>query len=337
MSYPLTKGDSLMSLSYQYKVVILVGFILIFCFSVIGFKIRVTSYAPPEFLDIQRVEVLQFFSLQANKPNTYLDAYYLEIKKNFTQFDFINPHGYFLGKNAEADATHFTSQRLDFDKLKSMSNFKGDIKIKRGPMEVDCQQGTYWTDSEQFFCKERVKVFAKQQKTRDEVTINSDEVKAFFQQRYSIHKSHVFGMIKRPFLHEPSTDFSTDSLSFYYDQGQAHLDGNVHVIHGEYDVKSRRGEILIENYNKKLKYFTFDDDVVIEQKSKKIPGGKRIAYAEKVESVRSEGTVILTGAPRVIQGRDNVKGNKITVREGASLVEVDDAASNIIYEQKQAK
>ncbi len=327
-----------MIISYQSRILILAGFILTSCFYVIGFKIKVSSYAPPEFLDIQRIEVLQFYGLKDNKPSAYVDAYYLEIKNNFTIFDFINPNGYFLGKKSEkVDTTYFSSQRLHYSKPSFLAEFKGNVAIKRDPLTVDCQQGAFWTETEEFLCKDQVKVFALQAKTRDEITINSDEVKAFFQQQYSLHKGNVFGIIKRPLVHEPSTNFATESLAFYFEQGQANLEGNVHVTHGEYDVKSRKGEILIENYNKKLKYFTFDDDVIVEQKSRKIPGGKRLAYAEKVESVRSEGTVVLTGAPRVIQGRDVVKGNKITLREGASLIEVDDAASNIIYEQKRTK
>lgn len=287
--------------------------------------------------DLQRVEVLQFYSMKENKPSAYIDAYYLEIKNKFSLFDFINPKGYFIGKKGENDLTHFSSQRLNFNKLKSVAEFKGDIQLKKEPLKVDCQVGTYWSESETLFCKDRVKVFAVQPKNRDEVTINSDEVKAFFEQKYSIHKGNVFGVIKRPLIHEPATDFSSENLSFFYDQGQAHLEGTVHVKHGEYDIKSRKGEILIENYNKRLKYFTFDDDVIVEQKSRKIPGGKRLAFAEKMVGVRSEGTVVLTGAPRVVQGKDVVKGNKITLRQGASLIEVDDAVSSMIYEQKKPR
>lgn len=328
-----------MSISYHHKMLLLTLTVLIAAFVVVRFKIQVTAYTPLQVEDLQRLEVLQFYSLKDYKPNLYTDAYYLEIKNNFKIFDFINPIGYLLGKeNKEQNqTTHFTSQKLNFNKFKNIAEFKGDIVIKREPMVIDCQQGTFWTETETFFCKDRVKVFAKHLKTNDEITINSEEIKAFFEQKYSLHKGGVFGVIKRPLMHEPSTDFSSDMLSFYFDQGQANLEGSVHVTHGEYDVKSRKGEILIENYNKKLKYYTFDDDVVVEQRSKKIPGGKRVAYAEKVEGVRSQGTVVLTGAPRVVQGKDVIKGNKITLREGASLIEVDDAASNIIYEQKQPK
>ena len=327
-----------MQISYHYRILILASVVIVSCFFVIGFKIKVSSYTPPAFLDIQRVEVLQFYGLQDNKPSIYIDAYYLEIKKNFSVFDFINPNGYFIdNKSPHEEKTFYNSQRLHYQKDSSLAEFKGNISLKREPLTVDCQQGTYGTNTEEFACKGNVKVFAQRVQTRDEITLYSDEVKAFFQQHYSLHKGNAVGMIKRPLIHEPPTDFSSDTVAFYFDQGQANLEGNVHVTHGEYDVKSRKGEILIENYNKKLKYFTFDDDVIVEQKSRKIPGGKRIAYAEKVESVRSEGTVILTGAPRVIQGRDIVKGNRITLREGASLIEVDDAASNIIYEPKRPK
>lgn len=324
-----------MSLTYLHKIILLIVLMGSAAFFVVRFKIKVTAYAPTENQEIQRVEVLQFYSLKENNPNLYTDAYYLEIKNKFSLFDFINPKGYFIGNKGETDQTHFSSQRLNFNKQKNIANFKGDVALKKEPLTVDCQQGTYWTDTEIFACKDRVKVFALQAKTRDELTINSDEVKAFFVGKYSLHKGNVFGVIKRPLMHEPPTDFSSNDLSFYFDQGQANLENNVHVTHGEYDIKSRKGEILIENYNKKLKYFAFDDDVVVEQKSRRIPGGKRVAYAEKMEGVRSEGTVVLTGAPRVVQGKDVIKGNKITLRQGAGLIEVDDAASNMIYEQKQ--
>lgn len=325
-----------MSLTHLHKVSLLTIVICTACFLVLNFKIQVTSYAPTIMEDLQKVEVLQFYSLKDFKRNFYLDAYYLETKKNFYLFDFINPKGFFIDKKDESKITHFSSQKLHYNKENNISNFKGDVEIKRDLMKINCQIGTYWTDTEIFYCRERVEVYANQVKTRDEVTINSNDIKAFFAQKYSLHKGNVSGVIKRPLLHEPPIHFTTDNLSFFYEQNQANLDGSVHVTHGEYDVKSHKGEILIENYNKKLKYFDFDDEVVVEQKSRKIPGGKRLAYAEKMQGVRSEGTVVLTGAPMVVQGKDIIKGNKITLRQGASLIEVDDATSNLIYEQKKS-
>ena len=105
-----------MSLTYLHKVSLLTVLICAASFFVVRFKITVTKYAPSQMEDLQRVEVLQFYSLKENKPSIYVDAYYLEIKKKFSLFDFINPKGYILGKKGENDATHFTSQRLNFNK-----------------------------------------------------------------------------------------------------------------------------------------------------------------------------------------------------------------------------
>lgn len=325
-----------MLVSYHAKTLILFCGLVAASVAALFLHLRVTSHSTQGIeSDLQRVEILQFYQVKNLKPSSYIDAYYLEVKDKFKELDFINPKGIFHGNKLEDPLTNFSSQRLKFSKTRGIATFKGDVNIIRKPVNVECQTGIYWTESEKLYCEERVKVLAVQEKTRDEITINSEQVSAFFQEQYSIHKDQVFGNIKRPLLHEPQTDFSSNLMTFFFQEGRADMDGAVHVTHGEYDVKSRRGQILIENYNKKLKYFTFDDDVVVEQTSKRIPGGKRFAYGEKVESVRSEGTVVLTGAPRVIQGKDIIKGNRITLREGASLVEVDDAASSMIYEERK--
>lgn len=328
-------GGSLL-FSYHHKALLLLVSFLAVGVVASFIAIKVTPYSSFGIdHDLQRVEILQFYAVENLKPKTYIDAYYLEVKNKFKEFDFINPKGVFQGKKTTDPETHFSAQRLKFNKFKDIVTFKGDVSVIRTPLNVECQTGMYWTMSEKLYCQERVKVMAFHEKTKDEIDINSDEISAFFKEQYSIHKDNVFGTIKRPFLHEPQTDFSANLLTFYFQAGQADLEGLVHVTHGEYDVKSRKGQILIENYNKKLKYFSFDDDVVVEQTSKKIPGGKRYAYGEKVESVRSQGTIVLTGAPRVIQGKDVIKGNRITLREGASLVEVDDAASSMTYEERK--
>jgi len=301
-------------------------------------KVNVVGFIPAgsTFTTKQRGEVLQLYILEKGEPQLYSNAYYGEMSRGFNVFDFINPVGTFYASKKDQPNLDFSAQRLHYEKETKLADFSGDVRAQRKPLTLTCMVGSFLIDSEIFHCEQEVKVVGLDPAKQDEITIHSHHVDAFFRERYSLHKGQVVGKIKRPFIHEPPTDFESEQLSFYFDLNQANLDGNVKVWHGEFTLMGRRGEILLENYNKKLKYFTLNDDVVVEQKlPKNVPGGHRTAYAERMEGIRSEGVVVLTGAPRVIQGKDVVKGNKITLRQGASLIEVDDAASNLIYGNQQ--
>src|SRR5690606_35662995 len=107
------------------------------------------------------------------------------------------------------------------------------------------------------------------------------------------------------------------------------LDGDVEMKKQQLTAQARRGEIFLENYNKKLKYYVLYDDVKLREKV--VARGERLerkAFAEKLEGVMSEDRIILTGFPKVLQRGDIIKGNRITLRENNVIVEVEDANTN---------
>ena len=61
--------------------------------------------------------------------------------------------------------------------------------------------------------------------------------------------------------------------------------------------KSLKGEIFLENHNKKLKYFVLYDDIKLTEKIRSSGGVMidREAYAQKLEGIASEDKIILTG------------------------------------------
>jgi lipopolysaccharide export system protein LptA len=93
--------------------------------------------------------------------------------------------------------------------------------------------------------------------------------------------------------------------------------------------RSRRGEVYLENFNKKLKYFVLFDDVKVTEKVM-LDGSsfERKAFAETLEGFTAEEKIVLTGYPKVFQMRDTIKGNKIVLRENNEVIEVDDANTN---------
>jgi lipopolysaccharide export system protein LptA len=64
----------------------------------------------------------------------------------------------------------------------------------------------------------------------------------------------------------------------------------------------------------------------------------RRAYSERLEGFGQEQKMILSGAPRVEQGEDVIKGYRITIRQNIDLIEVDDSMSDMqIKKNKQTK
>ena len=112
------------------------------------------------------------------------------------------------------------------------------------------------------------------------------------------------------------------------------MKGNVSIKKENLDGYANRGEVYLENYNKKLKYYALYDDVRLQEKL--VNNGRplvRKAFAEKLEGLIGEKKIILTGLPKVFQERDVIKGNRIIIRENIETVEVDDANTNLILKK----
>jgi lipopolysaccharide export system protein LptA len=111
---------------------------------------------------------------------------------------------------------------------------------------------------------------------------------------------------------------------------------DVYLKRGDMQVTSEKGEVFLENKNKKLKYFVLNDDVKVTEKLVDATGKPitRKAFAERMEGF-GEDRLVLSGAPRVEQGKDVVKGYRITLREKMEFLEVEDAMSDL--ETKKTK
>ncbi len=141
----------------------------------------------------------------------------------------------------------------------------------------------------------------------------------------------VSGRVDRVKKYEESLIFKTDKMSMDGKLGLINLVGNVNLTKSNYELWSNQGEIILENYNKRLKYYTLSDDVRMREVSlAKEKPFERKAFAEKLEGWMNERKVVLTGFPKVIQDKDIIKGNRIILRENSESVEIDDANSSMI-------
>ena len=124
--------------------------------------------------------------------------------------------------------------------------------------------------------------------------------------------------------------FAAENVVVNSPESRINLSKSVKLRRNNYYLTAGNAEIFLENFNKKLKYYSLYDDVKLEEKIELHSGGTqtRRAYAEKLEAHQATGRVVLTGAPRVEQGKDIIKGYQITLRENVELVEVDDSKSS---------
>lgn len=161
--------------------------------------------------------------------------------------------------------------------------------------------------------------------------IKSQEVDYYSPTGSVRYSGMVDGEMKRVKAYEEGIKFKTVELNLDGVKGLITLNGQVYLEKGRFEVWSNRGEIFLENYNKKLKYYSLSDDVRLREffqgPEKKF---ERKAFAEKLEGWMNERKVVLTGFPKVIQDKDIIKGNRIVLRENSESVEIDDANSSLI-------
>jgi lipopolysaccharide transport protein LptA len=175
-------------------------------------------------------------------------------------------------------------------------------------------------------------------KTNDQILINSDYAMYRPHEQFFEYQKNVKGNIQRKRKYEENVSFTTDLLTLSMLRNQVEMKGNVTFKKGNLDASSNQGVVFLENYNKKLKYYSLSDDVRLHETL--IMGSKTVvrkAFSEKLEGLISEKKVILTGLPKVFQENDVIKGNRITIRENIETVEVDDANTNITLERDNEK
>ena len=188
---------------------------------------------------------------------------------------------------------------------------------------------SYKGSSDYLFAEGNVVTQYVDEKTLDLLKIKSEKLESYISKELVEFNGHVKGSLRRKKIYEGGLKFFADKVKLNSPESLLELISNVEIYRNNYYLRSGTAQIFLENYNKKLKYYALYDDVKLEEKMKLSSGETQLrrAFSEKLEGVRSTGQIILTGAPRVEQGADIIKGYQITLRENTELIEVDDAQS----------
>lgn len=245
--------------------------------------------------------------------------------KQFNQLDPV----YFKSKNSKA---YLRKKELFLEK---------DVEIKLSNTTMTAQKVSILNQGEILYAYQGVKTLSILPKDDDQILVSAESATYRPRAQYFEYRTNVEGVIKRKRIYEESINFKTDLLTLNAPLSLAQMQGNVYFNKENLDAYANRGEVFLENYNKRLKYYALYDDVKLQERLKNTQNKDkpfiRKAFAEKLEGQISEKKIILTGLPKVFQERDVIKGNRIIIRENVETVEVDDANTNITLDKDKGE
>lgn len=240
-----------------------------------------------------------------------------------------NPNGVIVEDGD--DPLYYSGDSGFFNKSIGQLNLNGNVEIRVNDTIANSERLIYRQSDEIIDLIGNVKTKTNNQNMLYRVLINSDRAKYLKAQGILKYRDNVDGVVQRKRKFELPIFFKSDKLDFFELDMRADLLGNVEITKQQTVATSRRGEIFLENYNKKLKYFALYDDVVVVQDvipEDGQPPFKRESFSEKLEGYPSENLVVLLGYPKVNQKQDVIKGNIIILRDNNETIEVDNANSN---------
>ncbi len=274
---------------------------------------------------------INYFIFKDKKPYLQLDAIELTLNTLTERTAFLDPVGVFYTQKQEP--VHYEGKRGVLIRSEGHLQLDEQVKIRLKSSVMDSDQVIYYFNKDLMVSTGDVKTKTITNGNEEKIFINSDKVTSWTKTEKSRYTGNVKGHIKRNKAYEENIYFSSNILDLNTATSFAELKENVRIKKQQLKASSLRGEIFLENYNKKLKYFVLYDDVKVVEKvmlEGSTESFDRRAFAEKLEGFMSDGLMVLTGYPKVFQQSDVIKGNKIILRENNEVVEVDDANTNFI-------
>lgn len=288
-------------------------------------------------MDESYFKIVDYYLLEKGKPFLRLESTELTLSKQNTEVVGFNPNGVIYRrdeKGVEEDPIYFTSKNSRVFTENKELILQQDVEVKVAHSILNSDKVTIFNNGRHLEADGSVRTQSFDPKTSDQILITSNFALYRPKEQFFEYQKNVKGLIKRKRQYEESVSFTTDMMTLEGLKSEVEMKGNVTLKKGNLDASSNQGTVFLENYNKRLKYYSLSDDVRLQESL--VVGGKPIvrkAFSEKLEGLISEKKVILTGLPKVFQEKDVIKGNRITIRENIETVEVDDANTNITLER----
>ncbi|MDO9181735.1 MAG: LptA/OstA family protein [Bacteriovorax sp.] len=285
---------------------------------------------------------VNYYSVEKSRPFIELESNELSVSTIDGVVIAFDPIGIIYRYEKESDLAlepiHFQSKKSRALLKKKEIFLENDVEIQMSTTNLKADKISILSAGEILYAYNNVKTLSTIEKTSDDILVNSSNATYRPKLQLIEYSGAVNGSIKRKRIYEENISFKTDLLTLNLPLSLVEMKGNVSFKKENLDAFANRGEVFLENYNKKLKYYALYDDVRLQEKL--VSNGRpfqRKAFAEKLEGLISEKKIILTGLPKVFQERDVIKGNRIIIRENIETVEVDDANTNITLEKEKEK
>jgi lipopolysaccharide export system protein LptA len=270
-----------------------------------------------------------YYNLENDRPLIFLDADELVQIPGDKKTIFINPKG--TAYSQDNSEVIYKAQKGILDDNFGLLKLEKDVSLKTVDTLLLSDYGIYYMNEAKAFAEGNVKTKKHNFANGDTIFVNSREAISHFSTRKSSYIGDVNGHIKRKKVYEENVYFKSQILDFDEIAQFIELRDDVYIKKQGVTSTARRGEIFLENYNNKLKYFVLYDDVrVVEKVILEEDSYLRKAFGEKLEGYVAQDLMILTGLPKVFQKKDIIRGNRILLRENSEVIEVDDANSKFI-------
>lgn len=284
----------------------------------------------PEFTQI---EDLNYFHLKSGVPQMSLAAIKMR-SLGEEMAEFTEPKGVYNYQKKNLTMRYQAVEGI-YRKPKELLVLTGNVKVISQEAEYEAARVKYYFKKDLVLGYGGVTFKGMDLKSKDQVEINAETMRANPQIQLSRFKGNVQGTMERKKKYEGKMTFSSQQLQLNGIESLAQLEGDVSLKRQGYVITAGKADIYLENYNKSLKYFVFNDDVKVTEKLVTPEGTTyRKAFSERLEGFGREEKMILSGAPKVEHGLDVVKGYRITIRENMDLIEVDDAISDVQVKRK---
>ncbi len=278
-------------------------------------------------LRMSELEGVDYYVVSPGSSSVYLNAQRILNDSVVKRISFFDPKGEVVGKDSKK--TYYSGKQGQFFQSENRIEIVGEAHVRQDSSELTADKIKYVMTDMRADAEGAVLLKTINKKNRDKMQIRSLKATAFFKDELYIFDDNVEGHLTRHNVYEGQVNFSGRRLRADLKKSWCHLSGDVEVNKNKLKANARHGEIFLENFNKKLKYYTLYDDVRLEEVYQTAKGlKKRLAYGERLDVFQGERRIVLSGAPRVFQDDDVIKGNKVTMWESKELIEVDDSKSS---------
>lgn len=279
--------------------------------------------------DVTVISNLEYFHLKNGVPELSLHAERMDsVGEDFANF--LAPKGLF--NLTESKRTiKYEAYSGEYKKTKKNLTLNKNVKLETDGEKYTGDEIIYYIEQDMVMGKGNIHIQGRDKKSGDLINVYSENMRSYPKKEISYLTGSVHGSLERRRKYEGDTKFSSHQMELFGMEGKAILTGNVQLSRQNYLVTGGKADIFFENYNKSLKYFVMNDDVKMTEKLASNQGVDMVrrAYSERLEGFGQEQKMILSGAPRVEQGKDVIKGYRITIRHNIDLVEVDDSMSDM--------